>query len=86
MVPDRSVKQAFLVVYDYGSGGVWAYVRADSAEEIEHEFPELKVVFELPTWMSEDERRTIAEQATHDLRDDRTCGLLAEILDRRSSE
>jgi len=79
-------KQAFLVVYDYGSGGVWAYVRVNSAEEVEREFPELKIVLEPPAWMSEDERRTIAEQATYDLHDDRSFGLLAEILHHRSSE
>lgn len=86
MVPDRSVKQRFLVVYDYGSGGVWAYVDAESSEEIEREFPELTVVSQPPDWMSADEQADIAEHATYDLHEDRSFGLLAEIQDNREQE
>jgi hypothetical protein len=80
------VKQRFLVVYDYGSGGVWAYVDAESSEEIEREFPELRVFEESPEWMSADEQAEIAEHATYDLYKDRSFGLLAEIQDNRESE
>ena len=80
---DRSVKQSFLVVYDYGAGGVWAYVVARSREEIERDFPELTVVHEPPSWMTHDEQARIGKEATYDLETDRTFGLLAEILDSR---
>lgn len=77
------MKQPFLVVYDYGSGGVWAFVVARSREEIEGEFPELTVVQEPPAWMTPRERSRIGKEATYDLEVDRTFGLLAEILDAR---
>ena len=83
MVSFRSVKQPILVVYDYGSGGVWAFVVAESAEEVEREFPELKVTWSRPSWMSAEEEERIAREATYDLHADRSFGLLAEIIDSR---
>lgn len=50
----------FLVAYDYGMGGVWAFARATSAEEVTRTFPELAVVNVRPDWMTaevEDEMR-----------------------------
>jgi hypothetical protein len=41
----------YLVLYDYGQGGVWAYLVADSAEQIRREFPALRVYDEPPNWM-----------------------------------
>lgn len=46
---------AHLVVYDYGQGGVWARVRAESRAQLEREYPELMVVNSPPSWMSDDE-------------------------------
>ena len=46
----------YLVVYDYGMGGLWAYVTASSATEILDAFPELEVVHEQPEWMDDAER------------------------------
>lgn len=77
------MKQPILVVYDYGSAGVWAFVLAESPEEIEREFPELKTVTPRPSWMTDEEEDRIAIEATYDLHADRTFGLLAEILDGR---
>ena len=56
MSPDKElrsgrVKQSYLVVYDYGQGGVWGYVRAESAEEVERKFPQLTVVEAMPDWL-----------------------------------
>lgn len=41
----------FLVEYYYGQGSVWLYMYAPTAEEIEREFPELRVVDTPPHWM-----------------------------------
>ena len=71
----------FLVVYDYGMGGVWAYVEAESAEQIEERFPELKVFPEPPPWMPEDHRQKLLER-TYDI-DEKNFGLLADLLDQR---
>jgi len=42
----------FLVVYDYGNGGVWGLARAASADEVIRVLPELKIVNETPDWMT----------------------------------
>ncbi len=42
----------FLVLYDYDQGGVWAYVLAESREEIVKRYPRLKVYDEAPHWLT----------------------------------
>jgi len=37
-----------LVVYDYGQGGRWAFILADSEQAITQRYRELKVVAEAP--------------------------------------
>jgi len=37
------MKRPFLAVYDYGQGGLWAYVWADSSQQVEAKF-DAKVV------------------------------------------
>jgi hypothetical protein len=46
----------FLVVHDYGQGGLWAYVDAASATEIEEAFREVSVVATAPQWLTSDLR------------------------------
>ena len=50
MQSDR-VPDEFLVAYDYGMGGVWAIVLADSADEITTRYPEVVIVTDRPAWM-----------------------------------
>jgi hypothetical protein len=45
-----SMKRPFLVVYDYGTGGVWAYVWAESEEQILSRF-DVDVISEVPDWL-----------------------------------
>ena len=73
------MKFQYLVVYDYGTGGVWAYVSARSAGEIVARFPELQVVDEQPDWLSDDEAARLDRL---DL--DAPTGLLADLLAGRS--
>ena len=69
----------YLVVYDYGMGGLWAYVIASSATEILDAFPELEVVHEQPEWMDD------AERGRLDVLDiERPSGLLSQILADRT--
>lgn len=71
----------FLVVYDYGQGGVWAYVLADSRADILACYPELTVVEGPPSWMSDELKaslRTYRLVGTEP-------GLLADIRRSRSS-
>jgi hypothetical protein len=39
------------VVYDYGQGGVWAFIWAQSADDIRQRFRDLEVVNTLPSWL-----------------------------------
>ena len=43
-----AAKREFLVAYDYGMGGVWAFVSADTDEEILKRYPQLQVFNEIP--------------------------------------
>jgi hypothetical protein len=45
----------FLVCYDYGTGGLWAYIPAPSSEAITEKFPDLKVFVEPPSWWNAQE-------------------------------
>jgi hypothetical protein len=53
------MKRPYLAVHDYGTGGVWAYVWAESAEDIEARF-DVAVVEELPTWLVGEERGLVS--------------------------
>lgn len=77
-------KQPFLVVYDYGSGGLWGVVLAGSAEEIQRVYPELEVVPELPKWMTQDYYADLAA-TPYDV-DGAPWGLLNALLADRERE
>jgi hypothetical protein len=44
----------FLVVYDYGTGGVWVRLRAESIDAVREKYPELVVIDSRPPSMSPD--------------------------------
>jgi hypothetical protein len=56
---ERAGEREFLVVYDYGMGGVWAFATARSEAEIEEVFPELTIIGERPEWMTPEEEQNI---------------------------
>jgi hypothetical protein len=60
-------KQRYLVVYDYGQGGVWAFVRARSAAEVEDTFRDLKVVENMPSWLTGDALAKTEQRMTFDV-------------------
>ena len=47
----ETVASEFLVLYDYGMGGLWAVVIADSADEILSRYPEVRIANNRPDWM-----------------------------------
>ncbi len=59
-----SLRQSFLVVYDYGQGGVWAFVLAESKERLKLMFPELQVFDRPPSWMTESQLVGISAERT----------------------
>ena len=81
----NDVNRDFLIVYDYGSGGLWAVMSARSAQEILARYPELSVENERPTWMTDAIFADIRRAESHDI-DDEPAGLLMALLaDRRSA-
>ena len=63
------VRNRYLVVYDYGQGGVWAYITAESPEQITDGFPELSVVEATPDWMTDEVRKTLEARMSFDIDD-----------------
>jgi len=79
------MKRRFLVNYDYGMGGVWAYLMAESEEQIAERFPELMVVHRNPVWLTGVESRHLAKTLTLDI-DDPSAPVLRELLARRPDQ
>ena len=46
-------KTKFITIYEYGSGGIWQYVYANSQEQITAKYPKLSVLEEEPEWFAE---------------------------------
>lgn len=76
------MKRRFLVNYDYGMGGAWAFVLAESEQDLVSRFPELTVVTDPPEWLTESEAQHLAETLTVDI-DDPQAPLLRQLVDAR---
>jgi hypothetical protein len=79
-VPGR--KQPFLVVYDYGQGGLWALLHATSVDDIHRRYSELEVFARVPDWMRADMLRLVRSES-YDIEQPPT-GLLASLLEARA--
>jgi hypothetical protein len=77
--PERE-KRAFLVLHDYGMGGLWLYMTARSAEEITGRYPALVIVDEAPAWLTADLR----ERLPHYDIDEAPSGFLALVAEKKS--
>lgn len=44
LVDDHPARRPYLVLHDYGMGGLWWWIRASSAEEITDAFAEVEVI------------------------------------------
>ncbi len=77
---DGVCKQAFLAVYGYGSGDVWAIVRSPDKQSIQRKYPILDVLDERPFWMSDAQYARIAELHLYDI-DDEPAGVLQFMLE-----
>ena len=82
VILEAVTKRRFLVNYDYGMGGVWAFVLAESEEDLVDRFPELTVVTEPPDWLTESEAKHLADTLTVDI-DDPQAPILKQLLDDR---
>lgn len=76
-------KEPYLVVYDYGMGGVWAVVYANNKKQIIDKYPMLDVVDERPSWMTEDLYEKTRANRSFDA-DDAPCGWLLTVVNEQS--
>lgn len=53
------MKKKFLTVYDYGMGGVWTYILANSAKDVSDKYPKLKVLDQEPDWFFDQDTNKI---------------------------
>lgn len=78
-------KQRFLVWYDYGMGGLWAFIYARSPEEILGKYPELFIAKARPQWMDEKQMADFESLENHDI-DGEPFGVLRVVIEERSHE
>ena len=57
----------FLVVYDYGTGGLWAVLYAPSEAKILKEYPFLEIMPTRPDWMGDAQFDQIEKQSSFTL-------------------
>lgn len=53
------MKKRHLVCYDYGQGGLWAYVYAESPEEIKAKFRDLDIIPIPPAWLTTEKQERL---------------------------
>ena len=77
------MKTEFLAVYDYETGGTWVYLLADSVAQIHLRFPELRVLNDRPSWLTDEVDQRLRERMTIDI-DDTENPFLAALLQQRT--
>jgi hypothetical protein len=73
------MKKNYLVVYDYGTGGVWAVIAARSRNEITQKYPMLSVHDDRPSWMTDEYYEKIVATRKYDI-DDQPSGWLLSVM------
>jgi hypothetical protein len=77
------MKTEFLAVYDYETGGAWVYLLADSVAQVHQRFPELRIVNDRPSWLTDEEDQRLRERMTIDI-DDTDNPFLTALLQQRT--
>ena len=80
---DPSPDEPFLVVYDYGMGGLWGVLMAPSAAAIKVKYPELGIASGPPPWMSRERFEALSEDPLW-LDDEPPQGLLRALVSDRA--
>lgn len=62
-------RPTFWVLYDYGQGGLWAIIHADSAEQIRARYPQLQVFGDPPRSLDAAVMESIRRQGARDIDD-----------------
>lgn len=81
----RVMKRRFLAVDDYGMGGIWMVIAAESQQQIADKYPELTVFADPPDFLSDAEISSIERELRFDI-DDEPRDYLARVVERRADE
>jgi hypothetical protein len=78
-------RQSFLVVDDYGTGGIWFIVRASSEHEIRRVLSTVVICpcGTRPEWMSEEKLAEIAARRTYDIDSLPSSGWMTDLREGR---
>lgn len=75
-----ATKQRFLVVDDYGQGGIWGFVWARSVDEIHATFRDLQVIDSMPSWLTGEQLAVMEQRMTFDIDDVKPDDWIARLL------
>jgi len=75
--------KTFLATHDYGMGGVWMLIDAESASQIRDAYPELEVVEARPSFISDETVARLERDVHYDLASEPE-GFLADLIERRA--
>jgi hypothetical protein len=73
-------RREFFVLYDYGQGGLWEILRAESAEQVRRKYPGLEVFEGRPPMLDDATVSNIRRAGIRDI-DDPPDGWLAEVAE-----
>jgi hypothetical protein len=74
----------FYVAYEYGSGAAWAFVKAETADEVVAELPELDVYETPPEWMTIDDLHQVRKHASIEMKPNACIDHILEASNRLS--
>jgi hypothetical protein len=70
-------KRTFLLLYDYGQGGIWVLVDATNPTAITARYPELDLIPQRPSWLTPEHQRRLAGTMHFDI--DAPSGWLLDL-------
>jgi hypothetical protein len=76
----RTMKNQYLILHDYGTGGVWGLMTARSEQEIYDKYPMVEVIKMRPAWMTDAVYNEIILKNLFDI-DDEPRGWLSKLND-----
>lgn len=74
----------YYVAYEYGTGAAWAFVKADTADEVVAEFPELDVYDTPPEWMTVEDLHQVRRHASLEMSEASSVDMILDASRRMS--
>lgn len=71
-------RKEFFALYDYGQGGLWVIIRADSAAQVRNRYPQLEVFEGVPRMLDDATVAVIRRAGVQDI-DQTPTGWLADL-------